>query len=166
MFDENPILVDDQIISSFLFSYWILAWFILYYCVDANTKWGKYIKDHGSPIAGLWMSFLYGLTLFVHIWLYNPNIRLLILFAVMLITIKIVPLYLLRSHVFDRYRLFSSSLVLAVLFLFYTIYLHVNGTNSIEVYSKVEKSILLGENKTPFLRLLSKLIPVSASTSS
>jgi len=166
MFDENPILVDDQITSSFLFSYWILVWFILYYCVDANTKWGKYIKDHGSPIAGLWMSLLYGLTLFVHILLYNPNRRLLILFAVMLITIKIVPLYLLRSHVFDRYRLFSSALVLAVLFLFYSIYLSAYGTNSIEVYSKVEKSILLGENKTPFLAFLSKWIPISASITS
>jgi len=163
MFDENPILVDDQITSSFLFSYWILAWFILYYCVDANTKWGKYIKDHGSPIAGLWISLLYGLTMFIHILLYNPNRRLLILFAIMLITMKIVPLYLLRSQ---NHRLFSSALVLAVLFLFYTIYLYAYETNSIEVYSKVEKSILLGENKTPFLAFLSKWVPVSASISS
>lgn len=148
---ENP---DSSIGPSLLFSYWILAWFVIYTMVDPTTKWGKYIKERGSPIAAIWLSLFYGIASFIQLLLYNPKIGLLLNYAIMVLLLKVLPAYVLRDQ-YNQWLL--STMVLAGVFLLYNIYLYTQGTNIVKIYTETEKSIRLGENKTPFLAFLSSL---------
>jgi hypothetical protein len=151
---KNTLDESGNIRIDFLFSYWIFAWFLLFYFLDKTTKYGKYATTYFSPMMALWFGFFYDLLIFVYLLFITPNLTMIIKYAIMLLVVKITPLYLLRN---TPIHYLHDTISLLLLFSIYIIYLYLNHTSVIEVYRKTEKGILSGENKTPLFRLLSAI---------
>jgi len=143
-----------KIRPDFLFSYWILIWFIVYYLLDKTTKYGKLVNLYASPLIGLWIGFWYSIILFIHIILFNPVLSIFIKYSIMLFLIKLFPIYLLRNKQIDY---FYDTIGLAVLFGIYNVYLYLNSTNVVEVYQNIDRAILANKNETPFFYLMDKI---------
>jgi len=146
--DKNGILRID-----FLFSYWIFAWFFLFYFVDKNTNMGKWIHTHLNPALALWFAlieniFTMGYVLFSHFSLdYFFKMTIVILLA------KVTPLYLIRKYpIHWRNDIFGF----LILFGLYNLYLFTNDTNVIEVYRRTLQSFKEGKNETPLFSFLKR----------
>jgi hypothetical protein len=127
----------------YIFSYWVFLLFIFYYITQI-----KYINPYlllGVVFMEQIASFLY----YVYIGL--PFLTLTV-YAIIIVLIKAIPLYLLRKSKNKWNPVFSLSF-LAV----YLIYLNYNGTNFVEVYKQVNESMIRGTNDTPFFYYLKKI---------
>jgi hypothetical protein len=154
--DANKNTIDESgnIRIDFLFSYWIFAWFIFFYFLDKTTKYGKFTTTYFSPMIALWFGFLYDFLSFFYLIFINPDFTMILKYAIMLLVIKITPLYLLRN---TPIHYLQDTLSLIFLFFIYIVYLHLNNTSITEVYEKTEKGILTGENKTPLFHLMNSI---------
>jgi hypothetical protein len=144
----------------FIFSYWIFAWFILYWIVL------------NLPPSATGRAFLQYNPLFVLIFALFENIGFFILllwggyknslyFIFIMFFIKIAPIYILwgRRPIHWTRDLAATG----VLFCAYTGWLYYNKITPLAVYKKIFNYIALGENKTPFiaaLQWLNKLKPL------
>jgi hypothetical protein len=96
-----------------IFSYWIFAWYILY-----EFKFIKY-----SPKLALILGLISNTTLLLLMIFYNNSIINILLFCLVQLFIKIIPLWRLRNN--KIYDLKS----LVILFIIYMIWLFINNTN-------------------------------------
>lgn len=147
---------DDEYISAdYLFSYWLLVWFIIYYIFTNIFHYGgvggKLIFfNYLSPIIGMWIAFLYSFAEFLYL-LFSRNIVITLKYSFMILCIKLIPLYLMRNK---KIQFVQDTLALIFVFILYNIYLYVNNTNLVEVYNKTEDAINSGQIKTPFFHFL------------
>jgi hypothetical protein len=148
---NNTVDKEGNIRADFLFSYWVLAWFVLYYILDKTTKYGYYIFKYLSPIIGLWISFIYGIIELCYIIYANHDPLLISKYILMMLLVKLLPIYLIRNQDVNYMR---DTTAVAVVFIVYNIYIIYNGTNVIDIYRKTESAISSGESKTPLFRLL------------
>lgn len=132
-----------------IFSYWILLWVLIYILVENGWFGGSSRRYFPSPILALWIGLVFGFYLLLHI-LSKAKFVTSIIYIIVVFILKIIPLYLLRNYPVDILR---DSLALVILFFIYNAYLSlVHHTNVVNVYKVIEKSIIDGENKTPFFR--------------
>jgi hypothetical protein len=96
-----------------IFSYWIFAWYLLYEF--------KYIKY--SPKLALIIGLISNTILLFLMIFYNNNIINILLFCIVQLFIKIIPLWRLRNN--KMYDIKS----LCILFIIYMIWLFINNTN-------------------------------------
>ena len=96
-----------------IFSYWIFAWYLLYEF--------KYIKY--SPKLALIIGLISNTTLLLIMIFYNNSIINILLFCLVQLFIKIIPLWRLRNN--KIYDLKS----LVILFIIYMVWLFINNTN-------------------------------------
>ena len=127
----------------FIFSYWIFLLFIFYY-ITKFSKINPFLLLCGALTEQL-------LALLYYMYIGLPTMTLAI-YAFIIVIIKIIPLYLIRKSKHKWNPVFSLSFFLA-----YLLYLHYQGTNFIEVYKKVNKSMIQGTNDTPFFYYLKKI---------
>jgi hypothetical protein len=140
----------------FLFSYWILVWFILFYFTPANSAGpiSKFIRTHLNPALSFYFALVENMgTLFVLI-LYNPDLWLIFKFVSMVVLLKAIPLYLLQRYPIQWKH---DTLVLFVIFGIYNVYLAWNDTTLYQIYERTITSIRTGDNQTPLYALLAKL---------
>jgi hypothetical protein len=103
-------------------SYWILAWYILY--IFKITKYNPKI----------WLILvLIGMSLLSLIILYSGNYNAFIISILMIIVIKIIPLWTIR-HTKIRLRDFYAGLVLFIIYYMWLLY---NDTNIYVIYEKL-----------------------------
>ena len=151
---KNTIDKQGKIRPDFLFSYWILTWFIFYYFLDKTTKYGKIVNKYASPIIALWIGFFYDFISFITIFIFNPIPSIIVKYSIMLLLIKIFPLYLLRDKPIHYYQ---DTISVSVVFLLYLFYLNLNSTNVIEIYEKTQRAIITGQNNTPFFSFMDSI---------
>ena len=118
-----------------IFSYWIFAWYILY-----EFKFIKY-----SPKLALIIGLISNTTLLLLMIFYNNSIINILLFCLVQLFIKIIPLWRLRNN--KIYDLKS----LVILFIIYMVWLFINNTN---IYllnkikmDKIKNNINIGQIK-------------------
>ena len=127
----------------FIFSYWVFLLFIFYY-ITKFSKINPFLLLCGALIEQT-------LALLYYVYIGLPTMPLAI-YAFIIVIIKVIPLYLIRNSKDKWNPVFSLSFFLA-----YLLYLHYQGTNFIEVYKKVNKSMIQGTNDTPFFYYLKKI---------
>ena len=131
----------------FIFSYWVFLLFIFYYITKSHSKFSKF-----NPFLLLTLVLTEQIaSLLYYIYIGLP-IATLAIYAFIIVLIKVIPLYLIRKSKHKWNPVFSLSFFLA-----YLLYLHYHGTNFIEVYKKVNKSMIQGTNDTPFFYYLKKI---------
>ena len=142
--DRNNILRVD-----FLFSYWIFLWFLLYYSACSYSRAPKWILWI-NPMIALYFALIEN---FINIIIIYKTVTFDIFFkyTAMLLTVKVLPIYLLRGTKIHWMRDIVGT---AALFVIYLIWLNVNNTTLWDVYKKTLYSISHGDNKTPFFATL------------
>ena len=136
----------------FIFSYWVFSWFVLY-CVSVFV-FHIPTKFDFSPILLLWIGLIENIvTLLLILW-YNPQPMLVLYFVIMMLSVKISPLYLLRKTKIH----WLSQIVFGLIFVtIYLLYLSIWRTNVVSVYTDTIQSLLRGDNRTPMIRLLTNV---------
>jgi hypothetical protein len=130
------------------FSYWVFAWFLVYFFMKDHTK-----IHIANPTFALYISFLENvISLFVI--LYYKHWAIAAEFFVMLCLFKGVPIYLLRNE--HTIRL-TDIYVSIGLFAIYCGYLFLRKTSLYDVYQKTMVSLIKGTNETPFFYILHRL---------
>ena len=132
-----------------IFTYWVLLWFFVYLAVPKptivpNPSFALLLGLVENAFTVVYMLYIGA----AHLWW----------FLLSALVTKGVPFYL----VFDRAQLFSRTPILdtALLFLAYTVYLLVLGTNPVEVYIQMLQSFdkkYGNQIRTPFYYLMDKI---------
>lgn len=148
--NKNTIDKHGIIRFDFLFSYWMFVWFIIYYflptTIGRNSPITHLFKQYGNPLYVFYLGILENLaTLGLLVW-YNPDMRLIVKYIIMMCITKVYPAYLL-------YYLPTNWKINLVLFVFvfgtYNAYLLMNDTSFNEVYEKTLTSIIYDHDLTP-----------------
>jgi hypothetical protein len=155
--DKDGILRPD-----FLFSYWVLVWFLVYLFLDtssssksAKNTYTRWIYDHINPFIALVIALSENVLTFVYLIFLQLDVSTLLKYFIMMLLIKIGPLYYIMTY--SSYRIWESILAFSVLFAIYLIYLHIQGETVSSVYERTLTAFKMGENKTPLFRLLDSI---------
>ena len=140
--------------SVFIFSYWIFLWFIIFYVISMISS--KIVKNVPNPKLALICAATHNIATVGAFISYETNIIIIIKYVIGLITIKIIPLILLLYQE-SQIHLLRDSIILAVLFIIYNIYLFINDTNIIEIYTNIFDDIKNGGKNVPFFNILNKI---------
>jgi hypothetical protein len=126
-----------------IFSYWIFALFIIYY-----TFHKRYELTYMNPTLLLSVALCQQILAFLY-YVYEklPWIVLLLYFIVILL-FKVVPLYLLRNSNHKNNVGFSL-----VFFIIYLAYLDYAGTSFTNIYTQLNESMIKGANDSPFFKV-------------
>jgi len=147
----------DFVRFDYLFSYWIVAWFLIYYNIGAFvgqiTAW---FKKTANPLLALWLAFWFNAYEIIYVSSIKFDIVLIAKYIFMMFIVKALPIYLLYQKG-ASINWTNDVLVLAIVFSIYILHLYVNGQDPTKIYQETEKSLIQGDNKTPMFYLLEKL---------
>jgi fumarate reductase subunit C len=142
----------DFIRPDLLFSYWIYLWFFIFYFTKGDSEFAQNIHFYGNPVLVFILALVENIITLALLVAENVSFTILAKFALMIVVIKGVPLYLLREQ---KIHIWRDLFVLSIIFLIYNIYLLLNDTDLIEIYKKTFYTIATGDRKTPFMWLIS-----------
>jgi hypothetical protein len=150
--------MNGYVSPDYLFSYWIFAWFLIYYNIDAfHNGATAFIKRYFSPMLALLIALLFNVYEIVYAMYLKFDVLLFSKFAIMILLVKALPIYLLYRKG-ASIRWFNDFIALTIVFTIYNLYLYSRGLNPKNVYTETEKSLTNGDNKTPMFYLMDKLI--------
>jgi len=116
-----------------IFSYWIFAWYLLY-----EFKFINY-----SPKLALIIGLISNIILLLLMIYYNNSILNILLFCIVQLFIKVIPLWRLRNNNIYDYK------SLITLFIIYMVWLFINKTNIFELnrikLDKIKNNINIGQ---------------------
>lgn len=133
----------------FLFSYWMFIWFVLYYFLPThtqNTPITTVFKQYGNPLYVFYLGILENLATLTLIFLYNPNIKLVLKYIAMMCVTKVYPAYLLY-YLPTNWKM--NLVAFVFVFIIYNVYLLFNDTNIYEIYENTVTSIIYDRDLTP-----------------
>jgi len=145
--------------ASYIFSYWILVWGVVYIFV----KYAFILSKKTLPNQIKWFnpSLVFIVAL---IWNTESLIKLvlngsptftLVKYGLMIVFIKAIPLWFIWTWDINLYRDISIAITVFVL---YCAYLWLNGTNFVAVYEDLTKSIENDEDRSPFEHWIGRLL--------
>jgi hypothetical protein len=141
---------NDTITVDMLFSYWLFLWFFLYILFSGSHKW---IYKYLNPLLAFYFGLLENITVLIKL-IYQGVNKTSIQFFLVIMVIKVIPIYLLQNH---HINWKNDLTILLSLFLIYNLYLwFFKKTNLAEIYEETEKSIANDENRTPLLALINR----------
>jgi len=158
---------NEYLRMDYFFSYWIIVWFILYYFViksnalDSKSK--QNIQTKFNPKFALYVALFENLCIFIYLLFHKPKMNILIKYVIMMIVLKVVPLYLLEE---EKIVLPNDLLPVSGLFVIYNIYLAFLETSLYTIYRSSAHYLIKGSSKTPFFTLLSTIGSQFSSKSS
>lgn len=136
----------------FLFSYWLLIWFIIYYFISpSDSKIVKFITNYMNPIYGLLFALIENIIVFIFIIKSHFEWWWFFIYIFMMVSIKILPIYLLQN---SKIQFIPNIISFGIIFGLYNIYLHANDTNLYEIYNKTIQSYKEGNDQTPLFNLI------------
>lgn len=139
----------------YLFSYWIVIWFLIYYFIQpSHSKIVQFIRNNMNPTIGLLIALLENIITFIFIVNSHFEWWFFFVFIFMMVSIKILPIYLLRN---TKIHLIPNIISLISIFFIYNVYLLVNNTNIYEIYDKTIQSFKDGNDQTPLFQLMHQL---------
>jgi len=129
----------------FIFSYWIFFWYILY-IFGLLTRYNPKFAIICGLIenVGLVMLMVY----------YNTHVKLIILFAIMSLLLKIIPLYTLWN---EKIKLGDIGFTF-LLFFVYLFWAHMHNLNTTDFVKRTQSLILHNENTLPGMQFLDRII--------
>ena len=146
--------MDNKILFSELFSYWIFIWFILYYILFMNKE---KIKTIVNPIpVFIFALFENFIMLLIMIFLYKPFSSI-IIYTIVVFFLKLIPLYILRN---EKISWLKNLLFTFLVFVVYNLYLNYKKTNIYEIYNKTMDSLLENKGLTPGYALLTSIFEI------
>jgi hypothetical protein len=114
-----------------------------------------------NPIVGLWIGMTYDILELLYLWInYSSHISILLKLTLIIIIIKIIPIFLLMHK---KVRVVNNLFFVLGLFIIYNIYLYANNTNLKKVYTGINKSLRDNLNNTPLMWVLSKIAGLFSS---
>jgi hypothetical protein len=128
----------------FIFSYWIVAWTLIYTVFPHKVP---------SPLLALYIALAINAIELLYIILFHYNTWTIIKFIGMIMIIKVLPIFIVYYYYNKKINLYIDLQHMAILFLFYNIYLFAQETNYYEVCKIEGESILRGENRTPMFKI-------------
>lgn len=159
--DKNGVIRFD-----FQFSYWIIIWFVFYYIIALQKERSpltQKLYEYMNPLVSLFIAFIENLIVFIILLFYSPPISLIVKYIIMVILLKIIPIYLLfysdslhkqtSDSLFWRRSMFSF----LTIFTIYNLYLFWNETNIVDVYMKTIHFIFTENNKTFLFYYMEKI---------
>ena len=124
----------------FVFSYWILAWYVAY-----MVKFTDYI-----PKFVLIVGILENLVVLFYMIRFGSNFRTISRYMGVNAVIKVLPLYTVRN---DPIRI-KDIVATAVYFLIFTGWLYVNEESLTGNYNKILDSLINNRDETPLMKML------------
>jgi len=128
----------------FIFSYWIFAWFLLYF-----FKVTKY-----NPKYLLLLGVFENLVTIILGLYYKTSIMYIVYFIFIMIIMKVIPLYLSWNNKNNFTSLRSDLTASICVFVLYSFWLYFNGTDVISIQRRIVDSIIEEKNETPILWLV------------
>jgi Ca2+/H+ antiporter len=151
---------DGMIRPDFLFSYWIIVWFLLYYFLEKvqkislkNNPITIWIYQNMNPMFALIIGSISSIFTFIYMITVQSDGILLLQYMSMVVLTKFLPIYLLRHSYIDWKQSIFSFIILFIIYLFY---LYWNGETLYSIYERTVTSIKSGDHKTPLFFLLKK----------
>jgi hypothetical protein len=127
----------------YIFSYWIVVWYILYIC--------NFIKY--NPKFVIILGLLENICILLLMFYYNTKPRLIFLFFIMMFLIKIIPLYTIWNTKITINDIYFSLFVIIV----YLLWMFINKKNTTDFINNSKKLIIYNKNTLPGMILLDKL---------
>jgi hypothetical protein len=127
----------------FVFSYWIFAWFLLYYY--------KYVTY--NPLLLLIVAGIENVVLLSLMIYYKNPLFTILLFIIINTFIKIIPIYLLRNTNITRCDIKSYIIV----FLIYLLWMYLNKKDPIDFQNKTFKTIKNKRFDGPLTQIIYKI---------
>jgi hypothetical protein len=145
-----------------IFSYWLFFWALIYAVLTPKTLGlSPYVYESMNPIVGLWIGMTYDILELLYLWInYSSHISILLKLTLIIIIIKIIPIFLLMHK---KVRVVNNLFFVLGLFIIYNIYLYANNTNLKKVYTGINKSLRDNLNNTPLMWVLSKIAGLFSS---
>jgi len=129
----------------FIFSYWIFFWYLLYISGFVSSYNPKF-----PIICGL----IENVFLLLAMLYFRTNLKLILLFATMMIPLKIIPLYTVWNTIIQ----WSDIYFTLALFLVYLGWSYMNGKKINDFIDNTRKLILQNQNTFPGMQFLDKII--------
>ena len=127
----------------YIFSYWIIFWYILYIC--------NFIKY--NPKFVIILGLIENICILLLMFYYNTKSRLIFLFFIMMIFLKIIPLYIIRNRKITLNDIYFTG----VLFIVYLLWMFINKKNTTDFINNTNKLIIYNKNTLPGMILLEKI---------
>jgi hypothetical protein len=147
-----------NITPDIIFSYWIYVWFLCYYIVIVFNKNNKnknknnnnkhVFTEIANPTIILYAALVENIFSLLYIFLSTYNFSIFLLYVIMMLLLKVLPIYLLREAPINIKLNIFVSICIFLLYVFYVQF--IRKINVINLYVDIYKSIILQENKTPF----------------
>jgi hypothetical protein len=129
-----------------LFSFWIFLWFFLYYF--------GYFTEYNPKLA-LTVGMAFEIFLIILMFFNDVSIRYILIFFLLQIFIKVIPLYILRNKPIDLIPDLKSTIIV---FFIYFAFLYWNDVNVIDFNKKAFYNFAHGIPNSPFMDLLDSAI--------
>lgn len=132
----------------FIFSYWIFAWYLFY--MAGLTQY--------SPIIAIWCGLFENFIILSLMIIYNTRLKLIFLFFLMMIPLKIIPLATLWKEERKRERE-KDVYALICLFLIYLVWSVVIWKNTFSLFKKNTLDMIFkNKNTLPGMNFINKII--------
>jgi len=109
-----------------------------------------------SPLFAFYLATAFNLLQFGGIIYQGVKTITIVQYIIMLVGMKLIPIAIM-THKHYPVNPIHDLFVLLMVFGVYNLYLYSRGTNFYEIYSKIEQSMVKGENRTPVFMLLEKI---------
>jgi len=137
LFDPKQYTVDKlgHLRFDYLFSYWIYAWFLIYYFIDTSSgsKISTFIKRRLNPKFALYVALTENLVTLPIMIYFGVGISILLKYIAMIFIVKVLPILLIWKNPVkwpqDIYTFF-------IIFGIYNIYLQCNDESLVEIYKR------------------------------
>lgn len=145
--------------ASYIFSYWIFAWAVVFIFVKYAYRLSKSTLpkqiEWFNPSLVLLVALIWNTLSLLHLMVSGSSVYMIFKYGLMIVFIKAIPLWFSWTWDIDLYR--DVSIILG-LFAVYCTYLWLNGTDFFAVYEDLTKSIENDEDRTPFEHLVGQFI--------
>lgn len=130
-----------------IFSYWIYVWYILYI-----FKVLKY-----NPKLAIIFGMIENLIMFILMCIYNTKKILVVLFIIMFILLKLIPLYTIWN---DKIQFNDDIKNTSLLFIIYLLWIHLNQLTITDALTNAKNLILHNKNTMPGMTILQKIVKI------
>lgn len=148
----------NKITPDLIFSYWIYAWFIIYYIIiTVSITKTNIIIQNANPFIILYIALIENILSLFYLFFSTYDLSISFVYLLMLLLLKVLPIYLLTS-VKAPINIFSNIVITILIVLIYFLYVEViNSISVIKLYKNIMNSIIMKKNNTPFFHIYSKL---------
>ena len=168
LFDPHKYTTDKtgHIRFDFLFSDWMIIWFLLYWFLPkvkrSVSPITHTIYEWMNPLLVFFLGFGENIFTFMLLVYYHKSPTILLKFVGMMLISKILPIVLLWNRPFHTFVNLALGLLV---FLIYNIYLAWNETNIVDIYSRTFTSLLEDKDLTPLYTIANTAVAFFTSKS-